>query len=96
MDLKLFLSAFATVFVAELGDKTQLAALSLSAGSGKPWTVLLASTAALVASSVLAVIAGTYLARWLDPVWINRSAGVLFIVLGILTLWKSFGGPASA
>ncbi len=96
MDLKLFLSAFATVFVAELGDKTQLAALSLSAGTGRPWTVLLASTAALVASSALAVLAGTHLARWLDPLWINRAAGTLFIVLGVITLWKTFGSPPAA
>lgn len=86
MDWKLFASTFGAIFVAELGDKTQLAALSLSAGSKSKWLVFLASALALTASSAIAVGVGEGLSRVVSPLWLKRAAGVIFIVMGVLFL----------
>lgn len=90
MDWKLFVTSFATVFVAELGDKTQLATLGLaSASEGGRLTVFLGSSAALVATSLIAVIAGAALARYISPVWLERAGGALMIAVGAWVLWKA-------
>ncbi|HET6280092.1 MAG TPA: TMEM165/GDT1 family protein [Polyangia bacterium] len=86
MDWKLFFSTFAAIFVAELGDKTQLATLSFASGANSRWIVFAASALALVATSAIAVGAGEAVARVIPPIWIKRGAGVLFILLGTLTL----------
>jgi putative Ca2+/H+ antiporter (TMEM165/GDT1 family) len=85
MDWKLFASTFAAIFLAEMGDKTQLATLSLAAGSSR-WVVFAASASALVATSAVAVIAGEVVARHVPPIWIKRIAGVVFLVLGAVYL----------
>jgi putative Ca2+/H+ antiporter (TMEM165/GDT1 family) len=85
MSWNLFFSTFAAIFLAELGDKTQLATLSL-ASTGSRWVVFAGSATALVASSAIAVLAGEAVARVIPPVWIKRAAGVLFVVLGTLML----------
>ncbi len=86
MDWKLFFSAFGAIFVAELGDKTQLAALSLSAESKSKWVVFLASALALTASSAIAVALGDGVSRIISPLWLKRAAGAIFIALRVLTL----------
>lgn len=86
MDWKLFASTFAAIFVAELGDKTQLAALSLSAGSSSKWSVFAGSALALVATSAIAVLAGEAVSRFVSPLWLRRIAGVVFVAMGILFL----------
>ena len=86
MDFKLFLSTFAVIFLAEIGDKTQLATLSLAAGGSSRWVVFAASALALVTASALAVLAGEAISRAIPPVWIKRAAGALFIVMGVLLL----------
>ena len=86
MDWKLLASTFAAIFVAELGDKTQLAALSFSAGSSSKWTVFAGSALALVASSAIAVAGGEAVSRFVSPIWLRRIAGVVFVAMGILFL----------
>ncbi len=87
MDWKLLLTAFGTVFFAELGDKTQLATLSMAAGNrGGKWAVFLGSSVALVATSALAVLLGEGISRFVSPVWLKRIAGAAFLVLGVLYL----------
>lgn len=86
MDWKLFASTFAAVFLAELGDKTQLATLSLAAGNASRWAVFAGAALALVATTAIAVMAGEALTRAVPPIWIKRAAGALFIVLGVLIL----------
>ena len=81
------------VAIAEIGDKTQLATLSLASGSASRWTVFVASALALVATSALAVLAGEALTRVIPPIWLQRAAGALFLVLGVLFLWNA-RGPA--
>ena len=88
MDWKLLFSTFAAIFVAELGDKTQLAALSLSAGSSSKLTVFAGSALALVLSSAIAIGAGEGVSRVISPLWLRRAAGAVFIVLGVLYLVK--------
>ena len=82
MSWQLFLSTFASIFLAELGDKTQLATLSLAAGARSRWLVFLASSLALVASSALAVLVGESVARLVPALWIKRAAGALFLIMG--------------
>jgi putative Ca2+/H+ antiporter (TMEM165/GDT1 family) len=91
MDWKLFASTFAAIFVAELGDKTQLATLSLAAGGKSRWVVFAASALALVATSALAVLGGEVVARAIPPVWIRRVAGVVFLGMGALFLLRREG-----
>jgi putative Ca2+/H+ antiporter (TMEM165/GDT1 family) len=86
MDLKLFLSTFGVVFLAELGDKTQLATLSLAASGKSRLTVFLGAAAALVVTSGIGVLVGEALSRVVPAVWIHRAAGAAFIVMGILLL----------
>ena len=89
VDLRLLISTFTAIFIAELGDKTQLAIVSLSAGSsGSRWTVLLGATLALVTSTALAVLAGELVARYVSPLWMHRIAGAVFIILGALYLFR--------
>jgi putative Ca2+/H+ antiporter (TMEM165/GDT1 family) len=88
MDWKLFASTFAAIFVAELGDKTQLAALSLSAGSKSKWAVFAGSALALVATSAIAVGAGEAVSRYVSPLWLRRIAGAVFVAMGIFFLVK--------
>jgi putative Ca2+/H+ antiporter (TMEM165/GDT1 family) len=86
MDWKLFASTFSAIFLAELGDKTQLATLSLASGQSSRWVVFAGSALALVASSALAVLAGDLVARVIPPIWLRRAAAALFIALGLLML----------
>ena len=87
MDLKLFAVTFFAILVAELGDKTQLAALSFAASNRHALVVVFAASAlALVTTSAIGVLAGGALARVLDPRYLRVGAGVLFIVIGVATL----------
>lgn len=86
MDWKLLTSTFVAIFLAELGDKTQLATMGLAAGDKSKWSVFLGSCLALVASSAIAVLLGDVLQRWIPAHWIRRGAGLLFITMGILFL----------
>lgn len=95
MDWKLFASTFVAIFLAEIGDKTQLATLSLAAGGSSRWTVFAGSALALVATSAIAVLAGEALARVIPPIWLQRAAGALFIVLGIVFLVGSASAAAT-
>lgn len=86
MDWRAFVSTFAAIFLAEIGDKTQLATLSLAAGGSSRWTVFAGAALALVATSAIAVLAGEGLGRAIPPIWLRRAAGVVFVVLGVLFL----------
>ena len=78
-------TTFVTVFVAELGDKTQLAALGL-ATRGSPWAVFWGSALALVFASALAVGVGKLLADRLDPRWLHYGGALLFLAIGLALL----------
>ena len=78
-----FLTTFTTVFLAELGDKTQLAALLLSAESGRPVLVFVGASLALISYSLVGVLLGRWLSRVLPPQQLERLAGILMIGLGL-------------
>jgi putative Ca2+/H+ antiporter (TMEM165/GDT1 family) len=86
MDWKLLLSTFASIFVAEIGDKTQLATLSLAAGGKSRLAVFVGSALALCATSAIAVLVGEGVSRVVPPIWLRRIAGGVFVVLGLLFL----------
>ena len=90
MDVKLLITVFATVLVAELGDKTQLSTMLYASGAqNSKWAVFLGSALALVTSSALAVFAGTLLWSHVGPRLLARIAGVAFIAVGVWTLLRA-------
>ena len=90
MDLKAFGIVFATVFVAELGDKTQLATVLFAADRDvSSWVVFAGASAALVLSAALGVLVGSALTHAVDPRYLSIAAGVGFIAIGAWTLWTA-------
>lgn len=93
MDWKLFASTFALIFLAELGDKTQLAAMAqVAAGGHGRWTVFLGASMALVFSTLIAVLVGGALAKYVPPHYVKLAAGGLFVTFGGLLLADAFRG----
>ena len=88
---KSFAVTFAAVFLAELGDKTQLATLGLTAAGGSRLTIFLAASSALVLATLIAVLVGGWLHARLDPRVVQRVAAALFVAIGGWLLWASFG-----
>ncbi len=87
MDWKVFLTVFATVFVAELGDKTQLATMLFASDSAaSKYTVFVAASLALVLAAGLGVLAGTLLCEFINRRYLHDVAGVGFIAIGVVTL----------
>jgi putative Ca2+/H+ antiporter (TMEM165/GDT1 family) len=84
----LFWTTFLTVFLAEVGDKTQLAAMTATARSGALWTVFFAASAALVCATALGVAVGGALFRVIPEHLIKYMAGTAFILVGIWVLVK--------
>ncbi len=89
MDWRILLTTFGTVFLAELGDKTQLATLSFAAASRSFWSVFLGSSLALIAASLIAVLAGNVLARFAPTRWVHIGAGILFVVIGVVLVVRN-------
>jgi len=87
MDLKLFATVFTTIFVAELGDKTQLATMLYASDASHPkLTVFAASAAALVLTSALGVLAGGILSEYVGERVVRWLAGLGFIAVGLWVL----------
>ncbi len=91
MDMKIFWTTFVTIFVAEMGDKTQFAALAASASSKSTWSVLLAVVLALSFAGVIGVLAGKFLGQLVDPQILRYFSGALFIGVGIWILFRANG-----
>ncbi len=89
MDWRLFLTTFGSIFLAELGDKTQLATLCFACGKNTFWSVFTGSALALVLTSFLAALLGNSLARFLPTRWLHLGAGLVFIVLGVLLVIRN-------
>jgi len=89
--LQIILSTFAFVFMAELGDKTQLAVFLLSSQTHSQLAVFIGAGSALLLSTALAVLLGTLISHFLTPHVthsIRYAAGALFILIGVWTIWK--------
>lgn len=90
MDWRVFLTTFGVIFLAEMGDKTQLAAMTMSAQTKNPWAVFIGSALALVAVSAIGVLVGSVIGNYVPLIWIKRAAAVAFIVIGVLILMDKF------
>ena len=81
----IFASTFLTIFFAEMGDKTQLSTLLISAESRSPWVVFLGSALALIATSLLGVSIGYWIARRLSPKTLDFAVAILLLfITGLL------------
>ena len=90
MDLKLFATVFGTVFLAELGDKTQLATLLFaSKNAAALWTIFIGASLALVLTSALGVAAGALVSQYVNPRYLSYAAGVGFIAIGAWTIYQA-------
>jgi putative Ca2+/H+ antiporter (TMEM165/GDT1 family) len=90
MDLKTLSTVFTSVFIAELGDKTQLATMLFASDKDtSKLTVFLGAAAALVVTSALGVIAGSFLSQYVSEKVLHYLAGVGFIAIGVWTLVKA-------
>lgn len=90
MDLKILLTVFTVVFIAELGDKTQLATMLFAADREvSKLTVFLGASLALVLASAIGVIAGGFIAQYVSEKYLNIIAGSGFIVIGLWTLFRA-------
>jgi len=90
MDWRVFMTTFATIFLAEMGDKTQLATMTMAAETKKPLTVFVSAALALACVSALGVAVGGALGHYLPLEWIRRVAALGFIAIGVLILLDKF------
>lgn len=90
MDWRVMLTTFGVIFLAEMGDKTQLAAMTMAAETKKPWAVFVAASFALACVSAIGVVVGGTLGHFLPLIWIKRAAAIAFIVIGVLILMGKF------
>jgi len=86
MDWKTFTATFVALFWAEMGDKTQLAAISMTSKTGKPLSVFLGAALALCLVTLIGVIFGEGLMKVVPEAYVHRGAAVLFVVIGVL-MW---------
>ena len=86
MDWKIFGTAFLTLFLAELGDKTQLAVITMTASTESKISVFLGASLALILVTLLGVLLGGVLSQYIPTEWLQRIVAVAFIAIGILML----------
>ncbi|SNS54317.1 Uncharacterized protein family UPF0016 [Anaerovirgula multivorans] len=84
--LRIIVTTFFIVFVAELGDKTQLQTMLLATQSRSIWPVFIGASLALILSSLIGVFAGTFLSKYIPTHYLQTAAGIAFVIIGILTL----------
>ena len=90
MILSLLFSTFLTIFIAELGDKTQLATLTMSGTSNKPFAVFLGSSTALVLASLIGALAGGSISNFVPEIILKSIASLTFFIIGMRLFINSF------
>jgi putative Ca2+/H+ antiporter (TMEM165/GDT1 family) len=86
MDWKIFGTAFLTLFIAELGDKTQLAVITMTASTESKLSVFLGASLGLVAVTLVGVLVGGVLSQYVPTEWLQRIVAAAFIIIGVLML----------
>ena len=90
MDLKVLITVFGIVFLAEIGDKTQLATMLFAAKSPENLiAVFIGASAALILASAIGVAAGSIISHYISPKYLSYLAGVGFLVIGAWTIWQA-------
>lgn len=90
MDYRIILATFGVVFVMELGDKTQIATFVLAGKHGAPWSVFIGSASALVIATLIAALCGHMVHKYINPSWMNRITGLVFVGIGIFMVVSTF------
>lgn len=89
---QVFGSTFLTIFLAEMGDKTQIATLLMTAQSHNPWVIFLGASTALFATSLMGVLLGRWLANRLSPQTLDRSAAIMLLGVSGMLFWEVWHG----
>lgn len=90
MDFKVLATVFTAVFIAELGDKTQLATMLFAADKDvSKWTVFWGASLALILASAIGVLAGSALSQYINEKLLSYCAGILFMVIGAYTVYQA-------
>ncbi len=90
MDWKILATVFVSVFIAEMGDKTQLATMLFASDKEvSKWTVFFGASVALVATSAIGVLVGSAVSHYISEKHLHYAAGAGFIIIGLWTLWKA-------
>ena len=89
MLLTLLLTTFITVFLAEMGDKTQLTTITLSSSTNKPLAVFIGSSIALILATLLGALAGGSIANLIPAFLLKQLSGIVFLIIGINLLAQS-------
>ncbi|MFZ4665658.1 MAG: TMEM165/GDT1 family protein [Prochlorotrichaceae cyanobacterium] len=85
-----FFSTFVTILLAELGDKTQVTIVLMSAEFKNPFIIFAGAALALISTSLLGVLAGRWLSRYLSPKTLNRSAGIILVTIAAVLFFDVF------
>lgn len=88
MDMKIFLATLSAIFFAELADKTQLVGIAMSSKTGKPWAVFLGSLAGYALVTLISVLIGAALSRYIRPEWIRLAGATAFVTIGLLMFFN--------
>ena len=89
MIINLLISSFITIFIAELGDKTQIATLTLSGNSKRPWAVFLGSASALILATLIGVLAGGSISTFIPEIYLKIIASITFFIIGSRLIYDS-------
>ena len=89
MILTLLFTTFVTVFLAEMGDKTQLTTITLSSTTNKPLAVFIGSSLALISATLLGALAGGSIANLIPAYLLKLISGIVFLIIGINLLLQS-------
>lgn len=89
-DWKVFCTTFVTIFLAELGDKTQISTLLMSAKFHAPWVVFTGAAIALILTSLLGVLVGRWLSTRLSPKVLDKAAGITLALISVWLMWDVF------
>ena len=84
MDLKIILTTFSAVFIAELADKTQIVGIGMASKTGKPFTVWVGSVLGYMLVTAISVLLGSIIARHIGPEIIKYTGAGIFILIGVL------------
>ncbi|NJO40445.1 MAG: TMEM165/GDT1 family protein [Cyanobacteria bacterium CRU_2_1] len=86
-EIEIFFSTFLTIFLAELGDKTQLTTVLMSAQSQSPWVVFVGAGSALIATSLVGVVIGRWLSKRVSPKTLETATAAMLLLISVLLLW---------